>query len=189
LKRDDVELVREPIARIEADAVVAEDGTRYPADVIVFATGFHATKALYPMQITGRDGVDLREMWGDRPAAYLGITVPGFPNFFCMYGPGTNLAHGGSLILHSECQMTYIADALDQLVDGGHHAMEPRQEKCDEWHARSQAELKTLVWSQPSIAHSFYKNADGEIHGLSPWRLVDYWRWTKHADLDDYLVR
>ena len=128
-------------------------------------------------------------MWGDRPAAYLGITVPGFPNFFCMYGPGTNLAHGGSLILHSECQMTYIADVLEQLIDNGHRAMEPRQDRCDDWHARSQAELKTLVWAQPSIEHSFYKNADGEIHGLSPWRLVDYWRWTKHADLDDYLVR
>jgi 4-hydroxyacetophenone monooxygenase len=188
LKRDDVELVRTPIDHIESDAVVATDGTRYPADVIVYATGFHATKALYPMQIIGRDDVDLRAMWGERPAAYLGITVPGFPNFFCMYGPGTNLAHGGSLILHSECQMTYIADALAQLIDGDHRAVEPLQERCDDWHARSQAELATLVWSQPSIEHSFYKNADGEIHGLSPWRLVDYWRWTKHADLDDYVV-
>lgn len=188
LTRDDVELVRTPIDHIEADAVVDTDGVRHPADVIVYATGFHATKALYPMQITGRGGVELREMWGERPAAYLGITVPGFPNFFCMYGPGTNLAHGGSLILHSECQMTYIADALDQLIDSGHRAMEPHQEKCDEWHARSQAELKTLVWAQPSVKHSFYKNADGEIHGLSPWRLVDYWRWTKHAELDDYVL-
>ena len=90
-------------------------------------------------------------MWGERPAAYLGITVPGFPNFFCMYGPGTNLAHGGSLIFHSECQMRYIAECLDQLIDGGHRTMEPRQEKYDDWHARSQAEMKTLVWSQPSI--------------------------------------
>lgn len=67
--------------------------------------------------------------------------------------------------------------------------MEPRQERCDDWHARSQAELRTLVWSQPSIQHSFFKNADGEIHGLSPWRLVDYWTWTKEADLADFVVR
>ncbi len=77
-----------------------------------------ANRALYPMTITGRDGTDLREMWGERPAAYLGITVPGFPNLFCMYGPGTNLAHGGSLILHSECQMRYISHALEQMIDG-----------------------------------------------------------------------
>ena len=189
LTRDDVELVRTPISHLERDAVVTEDGRRYEADVVVYATGFRASEALYPMRITGRDGVDLREMWGERPAAYLGITVPGFPNFFCMYGPGTNLAHGGSLILHSECQMRYIADALEQVIDGGLASIEPRQDRYDDWHERSQAELRTLVWSQPSVKHSFYKNAAGEIHGLSPWRLVDYWRWTKEADLDDYVVR
>lgn len=189
LKRDDVELVRTGIERIESDAVVTVDGRRHEVDVIVYATGFHANRALWPMQITGRDGVDLRATWGERPAAYLGITVPRFPNLFCMYGPGTNLAHGGSLIFHSECQIRYITHALEQLIDGGHRAMEPRQERCDDWHARSQAELKTLVWSHPSITHSFYKNAAGEIHGLSPWRLVDYWTWTKEADLADFELR
>ena len=189
LTRDNVELIRTGIDHIEPNAIVTVDGERYEVDVIVYATGFLATKALYPMQITGRDGTDLRAVWGERPAAYLGITVPKFPNFFCMYGPGTNLAHGGSLILHSECQMRYISDALDQIIDGGLDAIEPREEKYDDWHARSQAELKTLVWAQPSVKHSFYKNAHGEIHGLSPWRLVDYWRWTKEVDLDDFVVR
>ena len=105
-----------------------------------------------------------------------------------MYGPGTNLAHGGSLILHSECQMRYISDALEQIIEGGLSSIEPRQDRYEDWHARCQSELKTLVWAQPSVKHSFYKNAYGEIHGLSPWRLVDYWRWTKEADLGDYLV-
>src|ERR1700736_4995045 len=114
LTRDNVELVRTGIDRIEPDAVVTADGTRYPADVIVYATGFHANRVLWPMEITGRNGADLRSRWGERPAAYLGITVPGFPNLFCMYGPGTNLAHGGSLIFHSECQMRYIAKCLDE---------------------------------------------------------------------------
>ena len=82
LTRDNVELIRTGIDHIEPDAVVTADGDRYEVDVIVYATGFLATKALYPMQITGRDGTDLRSVWGDRPAAYLGITVPEFPNFF-----------------------------------------------------------------------------------------------------------
>ncbi|MBX3285229.1 MAG: NAD(P)-binding domain-containing protein [Actinobacteria bacterium] len=189
LTRDDVDLVRTPIERIEPDAVVTDDGERHPADVIVYATGFQASKALYPMTIVGRDGTDLRQMWGERPAAYLGITVPGFPNLFCMYGPGTNLAHGGSLILHSECQMRYIGDALDQIIDGGITSIEPRRARYEDWHARCQAELATLVWAQPSVKHSFYKNSAGEIHGLSPWRLVDYWAWTREADLTDFVVR
>ena len=142
------------------------------------------------MEIIGRDGVDLRALWGERPAAYLGITVPGFPNFFCMYGPGTNLAHGGSLIFHSECQMRYITQCLDELIDGG-----PPLDGADARSATTtgtsgpRREIKTLVWSQPSVKHSFFKNAYGEIHVLSPWRLVDYWRWTKELDLGDFVLR
>ena len=188
LTRDDVELVRTPIARIEADAVVTEDGTRHDADVIVYATGFEASRLLFPMRIVGRDGVPLGDRWGERPFAHLGITVPGYPNFFCMYGPGTNLASGGSLIFHSECQMRYIAQCLEFLIAGGHRSMEPREDVTDDWVRRTQEEMSTMVWAQPSIKHSFYKNAYGEIYTLSPWRLVDYWTWTRVPDLDDFVV-
>jgi len=188
LTRDNVDLVRTPIDHIEPDAVVTEDGERYPADVLVYATGFQATRVLAPMAIVGRDGVDLREMWGERPAAYLGITVPGFPNFFCMYGPGTNLAHGGSLIFHSECQMRYITQCIEAVIAGGHRTMEPRTERYEDWHERSQRELQGLVWAQPSVRHSFFKNSAGEIHVLSPWRIVDYWSWTREPDLDDFVL-
>jgi 4-hydroxyacetophenone monooxygenase len=188
LTRDNVELVRTGIDHIEAHAVVTEDGERYPADVLVYATGFQATKMLWPMTIRGRGGEVLSEKWGERPSAYLGITVPGYPNFFCMYGPGTNLASGGSLIFHSECQMRYITKCLELLIEDGHRCMEPREKKAADWHARSQAEMRRLVWSQPSIKHSFYKNSLGEVHGLSPWRLVDYWTWTREPDPDDFVI-
>ncbi|MDF2828572.1 MAG: putative flavoprotein involved in transport, partial [Mycobacterium sp.] len=187
LTRDDVDLVRTPITRIEADAVVTEDGVRHPADVIVYATGFHANRVLWPMTILGRDGDDLTARWGERPVAYLGVTVPGYPNLFCMYGPGTNLASGGSLIFHSECQMRYITDCLTTLIADGHRSMEPRQDVCDDWVRRSQDEMSKMVWSQPSIEHSFYKNAYGEVYTLSPWRLVDYWTWTREVNAADFV--
>ena len=189
LTRDNVELVRTGIDRIEADAVVTEDGKRYPADVIVYATGFQANKILWPMAIVGRDGETLGERWGERPTAYLGITIPGYPNFFCMYGPGTNLASGGSLIFHSECQMRYITECLELLIAGGHKSMEPTEERTADWRDRSQAEMRRMVWSQPSIKHSFYKNSFGEVYGLSPWRLVDYWTWTRQPKPDDFVIR
>ena len=189
LTRANVELVRAGIDHIESDAVVTEDGTRYPADIIVYATGFQANKMLWPMTIRGRNGEILSERWGQRPSAYLGITVPGYPNFFCMYGPGTNLAHGGSLIFHSECQMRYITECLELLINGGHACLEPREDKATEWHERSQAEMRKMVWSQPSIKHSFYKNSFGEVHILSPWRLVDYWSWTREPNRDDFVIR
>ena len=189
LRRDNVDLVRCGIARIEPDAVVDNDGVRHPADILIYATGFRVNDFLSSLRVKGRDGADLHDVWGNRPAAYLGITVPGFPNFFCMYGPGTNLASGGSLIFHSECQMRYIMSALDLLLSSGKTSLEPRPERCDDWYSRTQAELKTMVWSQPSIEHSFYKNADGVVNALSPWRLVDYWTWTRSADPADFVIR
>ena len=189
LTRDNVELVRTGIDHIEADAVVTEDDTRYPADVIVYATGFEHTKMLWPMTIRGRDGEILSERWGERPAAYLGITIPDYPNFFCMNGPGTWLASGGSLIFHSECQMRYISECLELLIEGGHATIEPTVEKTTDWHERSQAEMAKMVWSQPTIKHSFFKNSFGEIHTLSPWRLVDYWTWTREPNPKDFVIR
>ena len=188
LKRDNVDLVRTGIARIEPDAVVTDDDVRHGADVIVYATGFQANRMLWPMRIVGRDGQPLGRRWGERPFAYLGITVPGYPNFFCMYGPGTNLAHGGSLIFHSECQIRYISQCLELLIAGGHRSIEPRADRAEDWHRRSQAEMRTLVWSQPSMKHSFYKNAHGEVHTLSPWRIVDYWAWTRTLDPNDFVI-
>ena len=187
LRRPNVELVRCGVGRIEADGVVDGEGNRHPADVLVYATGFRVNDFLGSLHVTGRGGVDLHRMWGRQPAAHLGITVPGFPNFFCMYGPGTNLASGGSLIFHSECQIRYITGCIDLLLASGKTAMEPRPEAYDDWYTRSQDELRTLVWSQPSIEHSFYKDANGVVHSLSPWRLVDYWSWTRKPDPADFV--
>ncbi|OBF25379.1 NAD(P)/FAD-dependent oxidoreductase [Mycobacterium sp. ACS4331] len=187
LRRDNVELVRTPIDHIEPDAVVTSDGVAHPAEILVYATGFRVNDMVSSMKVYGRGGVELQDAWAGRPAAHLGITIPGFPNFFCLYGPGTNLASGGSLIFHSECEVRYIMGCLDHLLATGQHAMEPRQESCDDWYARSQAELATLVWSQPSVKHSFYKDDAGLVHSLSPWRLVDYWTWTRRPDPEDFV--
>ncbi len=82
--------------------------------------------------------------------------------------------------------MRYISECLDLLLSGHGRWMEPRPERLDDWVQRSQAEMRSMVWSQPSIRHSFYKNADGDVYTLSPWRLVDYWTWTRNADPEDY---
>jgi 4-hydroxyacetophenone monooxygenase len=189
LKRDNVELVREGIDHIDEHGVVTVSGARYDVDIIVYATGFQANKFLWPMDIVGRENTVLAEQWGDEPSAYLGITVPNFPNLFCMYGPGTNLAHGGSLIFHSECQIRYITGCIKALVEGGFRSMEPRPEVHADYYERTQRELDGLVWSHSSIRHSWFKNSQGRIHVLSPWRLVDYWTWTREPDLDDFVTR
>ena len=188
LKRDNVELVRTEIDHIDANGLVTVDGQRYDADVIVFATGFQMSKVLFPMEFVGRDGVSLNDFWSDRPSAYLGITVPGFPNLFMMYGPSTHLNHGGSLIFHSECQMRYISKCLDELASSGATSMEPKPELYEAYHDKHQALIKQMVWSHPSITHTHFRNEAGEIHTVSPFRLVDYWAWTRDVNVGDYVL-
>ena len=189
LQRDNTELVNRSAARLTANAVVDADGVEREVDVVVCATGFHANRYLWPMRIVGRGGVVLNEQWGDEPAAYLGITAPNFPNLFCMYGPGTNLAFGGSMIFHGECQMRYIANSLKLLLEGGHESMEMRADTHDDYQARLSAKNAQMVWSHPSVKHSWYQNAAGKVTVLSPWRLLDYWRWTKEPDPAHYILR
>lgn len=188
LRKPNVELVRTGIERIVPDGVVTVDGHHYPADIICYATGFRHNDYLWPMTVTGRGGVTLREQWGDEPTAYLGITVPNFPNLFCLYGPGTNLAHGGSLIFQSECQVNYVMDALHTILTTGHHAAEPRKDVHDEYAAKYRNEIAQMVWAHWSIRHSHFKNAEGLIFTVSPWPIPTYWNWTKHFEPDDYVL-
>ena len=186
LCRDNVELRRDGIDHIDAKGIVMKDGSRVDVDLIVYATGFKASQMLFPMDIVGRDGTVLADYWGDEAKAYLGIIDPKFPNFFMMYGPGTNLAHGGSLIFHSECQMRYITGCLKALIEGGKKAMVPTQAAHDDYFERLQKELQGLIWTTPHVKHSWYKNSKGNIHILSPWRLVDYWTWTREPNESDF---
>ena len=100
LKRPNVDLVRTEIERIVPEGIVTVDGVLHPADAICFATGFRHNDFL-AFDVVGRDGISLHEQWGDQPTAYLGITVPNFPNLFLCYGPGTNLAHSAGLFFHA----------------------------------------------------------------------------------------
>ena len=185
LKRDNVDLVRTPIARIVADGVVTTDGTHYPADVICYATGFRHNDYLWPMTITGRDGRTLRDVWGDEPSAYLGITVPGLPELLLRLRPG------------HEPRARWLADLPVRVPAPLHPRRDPAacwptattRSRCApmraaEYHERYRGEIKQMVWSHPSVKHSHFKNPNGEIFTLSPWPIPTYWRWTRAVDPD-----
>lgn len=189
LTRDDVDLVTTPIAAVEPGGVRDSDGTLHEVDVIVWCTGFHANRYLWPMRIEGRGGRVLGERWGDEPTALYGITVPEMPNLFLLYGPGTNLAHGGSIIFNAECQVRYVMGCLGLLASTGPGAaLEVTAEAHDDYDARLQAEMAHMIWSHPSIRNSWYRNEHGRIRILSPWRMVDYWAWTKQPDPTHFTV-
>jgi 4-hydroxyacetophenone monooxygenase len=186
LRRANVEIVTGAIDHIEKDAVVSADGVRHELDVLVLATGFQAQRLLTPLNIEGRGGQTIRAAWGeDDPRAYLGITVPGFPNFFLIYGPNTNLAHGGSAVFHSECQVRYIMQGLRELIETGTAALEVRPQPYQAYQEKVDAAHRHMVWSHPGVT-SWYKNKAGRVTMTSPWRLVDYRNLTAHFDPADY---
>ncbi|HEY5636205.1 MAG TPA: NAD(P)/FAD-dependent oxidoreductase, partial [Burkholderiales bacterium] len=185
LLHENVELVTEPIARIDAHGIVTKDDKHRKHDVIVLATGFSIARLAARLDIHGTRGT-LAGAWADdNPTAYLGITVPGFPNFFMLYGPNTNLGHGGSAIFHAECQVRYIARTLVAMIEGGVDAIDVRPEAHDDWVARVDAEHADLIWTHPGVSN-WYRNRHGRVVSTSPFRLVEYWNMTHEADLRNY---
>jgi len=186
LKRPNVSLLSGGVARIEGDSVVMEDGERIAADAIILATGFQASKILWPMEIKGRGGVSIRERWGnDDPRAYKGMTVPDFPNLFVTFGPNTNLAHGGSAIFHFECQIRYIMQALRELIETGQRTTEIRRDVHDAYNRLVDEKCSKMVWAHPGVTN-WYKNKQNRVTLTSPWRLLDYWALTARFEPDEY---
>ena len=188
LTRDNVELTNSPIDHFESDGIVTKDGVKHEADIVVMATGFAAQKMLWPMDVRGKNGATIRDVWGDdNPRAYLGITVPQFPNLFLTYGPGTNLAHGGSAIYHTECQVRYIMQCLRELLETGAKTMECRQEPHDAFNELLDATHAKMVWAHRGVGN-WYKNKHGRVVTNSPFRLVDYRAMTEKLDRNDYVM-
>lgn len=188
LQRDDVELIIDGIAQITRDGLTTVDGVHRPADVLVWATGFDVNHQLGPIDVRGLDGRALNEVWGDAAYAYLGITVPGFPNFYCMYGPGTNAVNGASIIYNSECQMRYILGCIDMVLAGGVRSATPKAQVCADYNRRNRDRLDTMVYTHPKVV-SYYKNSAGAVPTLYGSRIVDYWKWTNRPNRDDYELR
>jgi 4-hydroxyacetophenone monooxygenase len=182
LQRDNVSLVTEGISRIEADAVVTADGARHPADVLIYGTGFEASNFLKSFRVTGVDGADLHARWQGDARAYLGMMVPGFPNFFMIYGPNTNIVVNGSIIFLSECAVSYIAGMAGLIAE--HGPLMVRQNVHDAFNARVDAENAKMAWGQPGVT-SWYKNARGRVSQNWPFALVDYWQATRAPNLGD----
>lgn len=187
LKRDNVDLIASGVERIENDTLIDQNGGRHRADIIVLATGFQAGRMLWPMNIVGRGGRSIRDLWGDDdPRAYLGMTVPGFPNMFILYGPNTGLGHGGGLFFHAECQVRYIMQCLRELIEGGHATMECRAAVFDEYNRRVDEAHGRMVWTHGGV-RNWYKNSRGRVVANSPWRLVDYWKLTSALNPHDFI--
>jgi 4-hydroxyacetophenone monooxygenase len=184
LTRADVELVTERIERVFGQTVSTTGGSR-THDILVLATGFDVVNFLTSYEVTGRDGRELRAEWGENAQAYLGTTVPGYPNLFILYGPNLQPGHGGSIVFTIERQLNYILGLLRHMSSRDYGAIECKQETSDRYNATVDAAHERMVWTHPGMA-TYYRNSAGRVVVNTPFRNVDFFHATQRVDPEDY---
>lgn len=186
LLRPNVEVVTDGVAEITEHAVRTDDGREFPVDTIIFGTGFRSTEFLSPLRVTGRDGAELSEVWADGARAYLGMSVPKFPNLFVLYGPNTNLGHN-SILFMIEQQVGYIRSLLVDMVRRDLGAVEVTDAAMERYDAEITAAAQRTVWAED--CHSWYKTESGRITNNWPDYTVRYRRRLRHRRERDLVLR
>ena len=178
-----VHLLLEGVEHMNSKGIVGTE-KEFDFDTIIFATGFKAQDFFHPIDIDGGSG-SFKKIYKDSPQSYLGITFSSMPNFFAMYGPGTNLAHAGSIIFNSECQINYICSAIEYMVSNNHKVIKVKPEIEKQYQDRFDERHQKMVWQHSKVS-SWYQNSKGKVVTTSPWRLVEYWNWTHNFNADEY---
>jgi 4-hydroxyacetophenone monooxygenase len=185
--RDNVSLITAGIRRINTTAIETVDGVQHEVDTIVYCTGFCATDYLFPMSITGRNGMDLNELWAKGgPRAYRGCSIPNFPNLFTVYGPNTN----GGLLPSSIHEMSahYALRCIEQLVVHDNKAIEVKEDAYWQYNDLVDRRNLTKVWSDPRN-HGYYWSEYGRSVTQCPFTAVEMFRFLHEPNFEDYEIR
>ena len=188
LKRNDVTLVTDAITQVVPEGVRTADGTAHHLDVLVLATGFDFARMHGDLDVRGRSDRRLSDEWGDDdPRAYMGVMVPGFPNYFHMNGPNSGPNFAGGVNIIAETQAHYIVACLDWTRANLADSLEPTQEAFIEWNVMVDAQLTKMIWSHPR-SDSYYQNSKRRPYMSWPFRLIDYWNHTREPVSADFAL-
>lgn len=185
LTKSNVKVVTDNISQVEPDGVTSSKGNFYPADAIIYGTGFQSTDFLAPMKIYGKNNLDLNQAWKDGAEAYLGITVAGFPNLFILYGPNTNLGHN-SIIYMIESQVRYVISCVEALKEKNLRFLNVKTGLYNKYNNEVQRRLKTSVWAAGCT--NWYTNTAGKNTNNWPSFTFEYYWRTYKVNLDDYEI-
>lgn len=190
LNQGNVTLETESIKEVTPTGVCMEDGTMHDLDILILATGFRTTNFLYPMKINGADGHCLENAWAKGASAYLGITVPGLPNFGMLYGPNTNLAYN-SLILQIEAQSLYINTLVSAVLSAKRQGMtlhlQPKPEVVEAYNREVQSRLARSTFADPNCT-SWFKDQHGRITNNWCGSAIQYQERTNFVDWADFEI-
>jgi cation diffusion facilitator CzcD-associated flavoprotein CzcO len=187
LMQPNVQVVTDPISRVRKRAIVTGDGAVHEVDTIIFGTGFHVTDNPMMTMVRGREGTTLAEVWNGSPRAYLGMTVPGFPNGFLIVGPNTGLGNN-SIVFMIEAQVRYVLGALQAMERHGLSTLEVRPEVYSAFEEEVQGRMPGTVWTDGGCK-SWYLDSNGRNTTLWPdftWR---YALRTRRFNVSEYRAR
>lgn len=185
LKDPRTHLELQAIDSITSSGIRMKDGSEHELDVIIYATGFRAADFLVPMEIIGKNGLELHDSWQGDARAYLGMCVPEFPNFFCMYGPNTNLVVHGSLVIFAESSANYIMECLRLLLEKGSGALSVTDDAFNAFNELIDRENEMMAWGASGVS-SWYKNDTGRVSQNWPLPLKDFVLMTEQPDPDHF---
>ncbi|MCW3464999.1 flavin-containing monooxygenase [Chitinophaga nivalis] len=184
-----VTLISGGVREMVPNGLVDQQGETHSVDAIILATGFKPFHP--PFSVTGRAGITLLDAWGGAaqysPRAYLGITMPGFPNYFMTYGPNTNVGTTFSIITISEFQVRYIITCMKEMLENDYSAIEPLQTAYAAYNAKVDAQLEKLVWNHPKV-NSWYNSWPGKRSATNlPFSIADYRQLLLQPDMAAFI--
>ena len=183
LAQNNVDVVIDGIQKFTKDSVVTKDGKSRKIDAIILGTGFHVADSFQYYNVTGKNGLQLKDVLHDTPEAYYGTSVHHFPNLFIMLGPNTGLGHN-SMIYMIESQTNYILDAVKKMQAQNIQAIEVRKDVQTKFNEEIQKKLEGTVWL--SGCKSWYLSENGKNYTVWPGFTLEFRNRTKHINLNDY---
>jgi cation diffusion facilitator CzcD-associated flavoprotein CzcO len=182
--RPNLELVTDPIERITKSGIRTADGHEREVDLIVYATGFSATKYLSALDVTGRNGRHIDEAWHDGANAYLGITTAGFPNLFMLYGPNTN---NGSILEMIEHQTNHVLLHVERIAREGLAWVDVKPEAQAAYNEKVQAAIAEIpVWNHE--VNGYYRSATGRVVTQWPFSMTEFKQMTEKLEPEAFEV-
>ena len=178
LRRDNVELIPKAVERVTKNSVIAADGVEREVDILVLGTGFQPANFLAHLEVKGREGKSIHDVWNGTPAAVMGVAVAGFPNFYMLYGPNSN---GGEILFHEEQQMGYIMRSVKRMMYQGATSIELKQTVMDRFNRWLQGRLKDASFGRRAVGYKlgYYRSPTGTI--VTQWNqgLTLFWFLSK----------
>ena len=185
LKSERTTVVTAGINRFTQQGIIDNDGVEHEVDIVVFATGFKPSDYLDEVEVVGREGVEIHDFWKGDARAYNGVTVPGFPNFFLIYGPNVGGVVAGSLHFMIERAVEFSLKAVHEVLQCGASAIDVKPAALDRFVEWVDAGNRRMAWGQPYV-RSWYQNTHGRVSQVWPYTNVEYWEATETVKADDH---